>query len=84
MGFTPGGAAERSGRLKIGDIIEKFNGLAIRNPAEFVAAVRSAGANRTVTIQLLRSGKRTTVRQPLSGKQEKLTPSSQHGVPDRK
>ena len=76
VGFAPGSAAERAGRLKNGDIIEKFNGRAIRNPAEFVAAVRAAGANRTVTIQLLRNGRRMTVSQPLSDKQEKLITSS--------
>lgn len=65
VGIQDGSAAETAGRLKVGDIIEKFNGLDIRNATELVAAIRSAGSKRTVEIKLFRGGRRMTVIQPL-------------------
>ncbi len=65
VGLQPGGAAKTAGRLKVGDVIEQFNGAKIRNEAELVAAIRSAGAMRTVKVQLLRNSRRMTVMQPL-------------------
>jgi hypothetical protein len=74
VSFTAGSAAERAGRLKVGDIIVKFNGRAIPNAGEFIAAVRGTGSARTVNIDLLRDGRQVTIQQPLGGGQIKETP----------
>ena len=63
------GAAEQAGRIEVGDIIQEFNGQAIANPAQFIAAVRSAGAMQTVKVKLLRHGRPTTILQPLHSAQ---------------
>jgi hypothetical protein len=65
VGLVAGGAAERAGRLAIGDVIYSLDGRAVSNGVEFAAAVRAAGAMQTVTVELLRGGRRLTVRQPL-------------------
>lgn len=65
VGLQPGGAAKTAGRLKVGDVIEQFNGAKIRNEADLVAAIRSAGAMRTVKVSLMRNSRRMTVMQPL-------------------
>ena len=67
VGLQDASAAKTAGRLKVGDIIEQFNGQAIRNEAELAAAIRSAGAMQTVKVQLLRNSRRMTVLQPLGG-----------------
>ncbi len=66
VGFVRGSAGETAGRLIIGDIITEFNGYEIRNPAEFVGAVRATGANQTVIIKVQRHGREVILRQPLS------------------
>ena len=65
VGYAPGSAAERAGRILTGDVIQEFDGRPITNPAEYVAAVRAAGAMQTVTVKLIRDGRQLTVRQPL-------------------
>lgn len=65
VGLQPGGAAKTAGRLKIGDIIQQFNGAKINNEAELVAAIRSAGAMQTVKVHLIRNSRPMTVMQPL-------------------
>ena len=65
VGLVPGGAAERAGRLKVGDVIVKFNGHEISNPADLVGAIRAAGAMQTVTVEIIRHGNRKQIRQPL-------------------
>jgi len=60
-------AAEAAGLIRVGDIIEEFNGLSIRNTASLIAAIRAAGAGRTVTIKLIRNGRHLTIRQTLGG-----------------
>ena len=66
VGLLPDSPAESAGLLKVGDYIVKFDGKDIRNPAEYVAAVRAAGAMRTITIEVLRNGRRKTIAQTLS------------------
>ncbi len=63
--LVPKSAAKTAGRLRVGDVIEKLNGVKTPNPAAFVAAVRSAGANRTVKIEIIRRGRKKTIIQPL-------------------
>ena len=70
-GLLDGGAAKRAGRLRVGDIIQKFNGLATRNVAELSAAIRRSGAMKTVPIELLRHGRKETVYQPLGAPKDK-------------
>jgi len=70
-GLLEGGAARRAGRLRVGDVIQKFNGAPTRNVAELSAAIRAAGAMRTVPIELLRDGHKKTVYQPLDAPEEK-------------
>lgn len=65
VGMAPGSAAKVAGRIRVGDIIEKFNNHAIRNTGELVGAIRAAGAMQTVEVQLMRQGRRITVIQPL-------------------
>jgi len=66
MGFDPGSAAEVADRLKVGDIILEFDGHEINSSAGLVAAIRSAGAMRTVSVSIRRKGRRIVVRQPLA------------------
>ena len=63
---APGGAARQAGRILVGDVIEQFNGRTVASGSDFIAAVRTAAANQTVKVQLLRDGRRMTVFQPLS------------------
>ncbi len=65
IGLLAGSAAQKAGRIQIGDIITEFNGHKVSNPAEFVGAVRTARANQTVKIILKRNGREMTVLQPL-------------------
>jgi S1-C subfamily serine protease len=65
IGFDPGSPAETAGRLQSGDIVLEFDGTEIRSTAALVAAIRSAGAMRTVTVGIRRKGRRRVVRQPL-------------------
>lgn len=64
-GLLDGGAAKRTGRLRVGDIIVKFNGTTVRNVVELGAAIRAAGAMRTVPVEILRRGRKETIYQPL-------------------
>lgn len=61
----PGSAAQRAGRIRVGDLVEEFNGHSVRTPADLVGAIRAARALQTVKVQLVRSGRRMTVIQPL-------------------
>ena len=70
--MLPGSAAKTAGRIRVGDIITKLNGVETKNIAAFVAAVRSAGANQTVKVELIRHGRKKSVIQPLGApKKEK-------------
>lgn len=71
VGLVAGGAAARAGRIETGDVIDKIDGRAVGNVADFVAAVRAAGAMQTVKIQLLRHQQRVEVLQPLGGAEGK-------------
>ena len=64
-----GGAAQRAGRLLKGDVIQKFNGSATRNTSELSAAIRAAGAMKTVRVDLLRRGHPQVIYQPLASRQ---------------
>jgi putative serine protease PepD len=54
--LTAGGAAEKGG-VKVGDIITKFEGVAITSASELTAAVRQDRAGATASLELLRDGK---------------------------
>lgn len=54
--LTTGGAAEKGG-VKAGDIITKFNGVAITSASELTAAVRQEKAGSKATLELIRDGK---------------------------
>jgi len=64
-GLLSGGAAKLAGRIRVGDIIVKFNGQPTRNVTELSAAIRAAGALKTVTVELLRQGRKQTLYQPM-------------------
>ena len=66
VGLAAGGAAQQAGRIQVGDLIRTFNGRLIRNSGELVGAIRAAGANQTVTVDVLRHGQPVTLRQPLA------------------
>lgn len=58
--LTAGGAAEKGG-VKVGDIITKFNGVAITSASELTAAVRQEKAGSSATLELLRGGNTQTL-----------------------
>ena len=58
--LTSGGAAEKAG-VQEGDIITKFNGLAITSASELTAAVRQEKAGAKSTLELIRDGKTVTL-----------------------
>jgi putative serine protease PepD len=58
--LTTGGAAE-SGGVKVGDIINKFNGVAITTASELTAAVRQEKAGSKASLELVRDGKVLTL-----------------------
>jgi putative serine protease PepD len=58
--LTAGGAAEVGG-VKVGDIITKFNGVAITSASELTAAVRQEKAGSKATLELIRDGNTQTV-----------------------
>ena len=58
--LTAGGAAEKAGVLE-GDIITKFNGVAINSASELTAAVRQEKAGSKATLDLIRDGKTVTL-----------------------
>jgi len=64
-GLLDGGAAKRAGRLRIGDIVQKFNGHPTPKVADLSAAIRAAGAMRTVPVEILRHGRKQTLYQSL-------------------
>ncbi|GIX16705.1 MAG: serine protease [Rhodothalassiaceae bacterium] len=54
---TPGGPADRAG-IKPGDVIVAFNGKEVKDNNELVRLVSDAGIGKTVSIEVLRDGKR--------------------------
>jgi hypothetical protein len=65
VGMLPGSPAQTAGRIRTGDVIRKLNDRPVTNLAEMAGALRAAGANQTIRIDLLRNGQPTTVIQPL-------------------
>jgi C-terminal processing protease CtpA/Prc len=63
--LVEGGPAETAGRIRVGDVILKFNGKDVPNTVALFAAVRHAGALRTVVMVLKRGTRKVTIRQPL-------------------
>ncbi|MDR6506398.1 trypsin-like peptidase domain-containing protein [Arthrobacter oryzae] len=55
-----GSAAAKAG-LKVGDVVTKFNDLAISDPNQLTAAVREQPAGASVKVTILRSGKEQQV-----------------------
>ena len=68
--LSAGGAAEKGGVL-VGDIITKFNGVAISSASELTAAVRQEKAGSNASLELLRDGKTVSLQVVLgdAGKQ---------------
>lgn len=58
--LTSGGAAEKAGLLE-GDIVTKFNGVAINSASELTAAVRQEKAEAKAVLELIRDGKTLTL-----------------------
>lgn len=58
--LTSGGAAEVGG-VKVGDIITKFNGVAITSAGELTAAVRQEKAGSKASLELIRDGATQTL-----------------------
>lgn len=70
-GFVKGSAAERAGRIEVGDIVLKIDRHKVSNTAEAIGAIHALGAMQTVTIELNRHGRVMTVHQPLGAPQRK-------------
>jgi len=58
--LTSGGAAEQGGVLE-GDIVTKFNGVAVTTASELTAAVRQERAGAKATLELIRDGQTLTL-----------------------
>ncbi len=65
-GFLPGSAAQRSGQIKKGDTIRKFNGKTVKKAIEVIAEIHRLSAMQTITIELYRNNRSITIHQPLS------------------
>jgi hypothetical protein len=63
--LTHNGAAEHAGRLKVGDIIESFNGKDVKRLSELLAALRATRPMETVTIGIVRQGEHIKIEQTL-------------------
>ncbi len=63
-------AAYRNG-LEPGDIIISANGTAIVDPSQFVRLIADSTIGSTARIEILRDGKRTTLRIPIEAQQER-------------
>ncbi len=59
--LTAGGAAEKGGVL-VGDVITKFNGVAVNSASELTAAVRQEKAGARANLELIRAGKSVTLK----------------------
>jgi putative serine protease PepD len=59
--LTAGGAAEKGGVL-VGDVITKFNGVAVNSASELTAAVRQEKAGANATLELIRAGTSRTLK----------------------
>ena len=58
--MKPNSAAAKAG-IKVGDVITKFNDLAVSEPNQLTAAVREQAGGSTVKITVLRNGQEQTV-----------------------
>ncbi len=65
VGLIKSSPAEQAGRLKIGDVITSLNNHETSNLGEYLGAIQSAAANQTITIEIIRNGRKKTIRQPL-------------------
>ena len=63
-------AAYRAG-LEPGDIIVAFNGTRIDDPSQFVRLVADAAIGSTARVDLVRAGRRQTIRIPIEAQQER-------------
>ena len=63
-------AAYQSG-LRPGDIVRKVNGQAIANPSQFVRLIADSAIGSTVSVEVLREGKPTTVRVTVERQQQR-------------
>jgi len=63
-------AAYRAG-LEPGDIILSVNGTVIADPSQFVRQISDSTIGSTVRVEILRDGKRSTVRIPIEAQQER-------------
>jgi serine protease Do len=57
--------------LEPGDIILSFNGTAIADPSQFVRMVADSAIGSTARVEVLREGRRTTIRIPITTQQER-------------
>ena len=57
--------------LEPGDIIVSVNGTTITDPSQFVRLIADSSINSTVRIEILRDGKRSTLRIPVEAQQER-------------
>jgi serine protease DegS len=65
LGFLRNSAAERAGRLQIGDVILSVAGQATPLPRDLTAAVQLCRPGETVDIEVIRDGRAMVVKQLL-------------------
>lgn len=69
--LLPGSAAQRAGRLKVGDVILTVAGKPTRTPRALTAAVRSCRPGQSVVIEVLRNDRLTRLTQVLGAVRHK-------------
>jgi serine protease Do len=65
-------AAYKAG-LEPGDIVLSLNGTAVADPSQFVRMISDSAIGSTVRVEILREGKRTTLRIPVEAQQDRRT-----------
>jgi serine protease Do len=63
-------AAYKAG-LEPGDIILSFNGAAVADPSQFVRMVADSTIGSTARVEVVREGRRQTIRIPIETQQER-------------
>lgn len=78
--ITPGGPADKAG-LKNGDVVRKYNGLAIADSGQLVALVTNSDPGATVNLDVLRNGNPLGVKVTLGDRPSNLGVHASLGQP---
>lgn len=65
VAIAKGSAADKTGKLRVGDLVTAVGATEVDNPAGFIGALQAARPGQTVTITVVRHGRPVKVHQPL-------------------